>query len=379
LKLQAPLRVLHLNAGNMMGGIESLLLTLATHGGESPETDHQFALCFDDTLGARLRALGDQVFLLPQVRLRHLPSIYQSRRRLRMLLEEFRFDIAITHSPWMQLIFGGVIRQHGIPLVFWMHGPCDGHWLQKLASHVHPDFVICNSQWTRSTLNRLYPQISSTVIYAPVAPSSESFDRAGTRVSLGIAEHDVAILIAARMEAWKGHLDLLRALSEVSTSTAWKLLIAGEPNTAAESAYFHELQREASAPRLAGRVQFLGFRSDVAALFAASDIYCQPNREPEPFGIVFLEAMQAGVPVITSAMGGAREILNAETAMLIAPGDGKELARALGQLIGDPVGRAQLGKAGTARARELCGPARQMRSLSETIQSVVERYRERAR
>jgi glycosyltransferase involved in cell wall biosynthesis len=321
-----------------------------------------------------LRAEKKVVRLLPQVRLRHLPSVWQSRRQLRRLLDEIKFDIVITHSPWVQSIFGGVAREDRLPLVFWMHGPFDGHWLQRLASFTRPDFAICNSRWTQSTLARFYPRLSSEVVYAPVAPASVSLDRNAVRDSLGLAEEEIVILIAARMEAWKGHLDLLRALKPLG-SAHWKLLIAGAPSTSEERAYYELLQHEAAVPELAARVQFLGFRCDIPALLGASDIYCQPNREPEPFGIVFVEAMHAGVPVITSALGGAQEILDTQTGILVTPNDGEGLSRELARLIGDRELRERLGSAGPARARELCDRARQMRMLSETLQAVIECYR----
>jgi len=357
----------------MMGGIESLLLTIAECGNATPELDHQFALTFDDTFAARLRHLGRKVHLLPQVRLRYLPSIRRSRYQLRTLLQESSFDVVIAHSSWIQLIFADVVRRRSVPRVLWMHGPFDGHWLQKLASFQQPDFVICNSQWTRSTLDRCYPRVRGLVIYAPVPARRDKSDLAQVRNSLAIQSDEVVILIAARMESWKGHFVLLDALSDMKSSVPWKLLVAGAPNSARERAYFESLQHRSAAPELRGRVQFLGYRSDVSALLSVTDIYCQPNRKPEPFGVVYVEALHAGVPVVTSAIGGAREILDRGTAIFVEPGDRSSLTRALSQLIDDREERTRLGNAGPPRARVLCDPGQQMQKLSETLQSVVGR------
>lgn len=300
------LRVLHLHAGNMMGGIESMLITLAECGHLCPELQQYFALTFDSAFAAQLRGKGATVHLLPQVRLRYPPSIYQSRRQLRSLLSEFHFDAVISHSTWIQLIFADVVHGCGLPLVLWMHGPFDGHWLQKLASFQAPDFAICNSRWTRSTLERCYPRVPSAVIYCPVS-HCDVMGGKEIRSELGIQTDEVVILIAARMEPWKGHEDLLRALGKIWLSQPWRLLIAGAGNSRAETDYIESLQREATALGIGDRVHFLGHRSDVSALLSDSDIYCQPNRAPEPFGIVFVEALRGGVPVVTSAMGGARD------------------------------------------------------------------------
>jgi glycosyltransferase involved in cell wall biosynthesis len=367
-----PLRVLHLNSGNIMGGVESMLLTLAEYAHLCPELKQSFALTFDDVFAARLRTSGATVHLLPQVRLRQLPSIYQSRRELRALLQASAFDVVVSHSPWIQAIFGDVVRGCGIPLVFWMHNEFNGHWLQRLASFHPPDFTICNSVFTRSTLERIYPRVRSTVLHYPVRALAPSKTREDIRIQLGIEPDEVVILSAARMEAWKGHHNLVRAAAKISTSIPWRVLIAGAANSPANSRYLESLQREAAQSPAADRIQFVGFRSDVPDLMSACDIHCQPNEKPEPFGIVFVEALQAGVPVVTYAMGGPREILDSSTGILVGPGDSNSIADALTTLIENRALRVELGSAGPARAATLCDPAQQMRRLTQTLRTVVE-------
>ena len=70
-----------------------------------------------------------------------------------------------------------------------------------------------------------------------------------------------------------------------------------------------ELKAIADRGGVADRVRFLGQRSDVPRLMAAADVFCQPNAGPEPFGVVFVEALYAGLPVVTSAFGGAVEVV----------------------------------------------------------------------
>ena len=357
----------------MMGGIESLLLTIAGCQNVIPQVRHEFALTFDAQFARQLRERKARVHLLPQARLRHWPSLWQTRAQLRMLLREEHFDVVVSHSVWVQLIFADIVRELQVPVVFWMHGPFDGHWLQKLASFQPPDFAICNSRWTRSTLNRCYPRVPSAVIYAPVRGTNRAESREQTRATMGVRPEEVLILIAARMEPWKGHADLLRALRTVRSSVNWRLFVAGAPNTPSESAYFKSLVEQAASFGIGDRVEFLGYRSDIPALLAAADIYCQPNREPEPFGVVFVEALQAGVPVVTSRLGGAQEILDASTGLLVQAGDLRVLARALTELMEGPSLRRQLGSSGPARAQQLCNPEHQMRMIAETLHSVVER------
>ena len=103
----------------------------------------------------------------------------------------------------------------------------------------------------------------------------------------------------------------------------------------------------------------------------ASDIYCQPNLQPEAFGISFIEAMCARLPVVTSNIGGASEVVDPTTGVLVERGDPSALASALDRLIGDKPERVRLGGNGPCRANELCNPAKQMSRIAEVLESAA--------
>jgi glycosyltransferase involved in cell wall biosynthesis len=115
-------------------------------------------------------------------------------------------------------------------------------------------------------------------------------------------------------------------------------------------------------------VRFLGHRSDIDRLMAAADIYCQPNTEPEPFGVALVEAMWAGRPVVTTDAGGlAHEIAGGDrspTGLVLAAHDEPALVSALRELVLSADLRARLGAEGPATARRLCDPSRQLRELA---------------
>jgi glycosyltransferase involved in cell wall biosynthesis len=188
-----------------------------------------------------------------------------------------------------------------------------------------------------------------------------------------VDEETVVILMASRADRWKGHLNLIEAASQIKTKKDWKIWIAGAPQTRAEETYFDSVRAETQRAGLSHRILFLGHRNDVAAVMQAADIFCQPNNEPEPFGIVFVEALQAGVPVVTYRMGGPQEILDANSGILVEPGDVNGLADALLNLIEDGPQRRRLGLTGPARANELCDPQRQIRRLYDALVPVCVR------
>src|SRR5262249_38183426 len=147
------------------------------------------------------------------------------------------------------------------------------------------------------------------------------------------------------------------------------------PQSADEEAYFARLQVSAKELGIADRVRFLGQRADIPKLMAAADIFSQPNQGAEPFGIVFIEALWAEKPVVTSAVGGALEIVDESCGVLVPVGDKPALVQALGGLIESQERRDRLGAAGPARALALCDPTAQIAKLAELAQPEITRRR----
>lgn len=363
------MRVLHVHSGNLYGGVETLLLTLRRERASCPQMEPQFALCFGGRLGEELRAEGATVHGLGEVRARSPLGVRRARRSLARLLRQEPFDLAVCHSSWSQAIFGPVVRASGVPLVLWMHGAWGGaHWLERWARRTPPDLVVCNSRFTAESAQRLYPRARAEVVYCPVPfgataarPSTE--ERAAVRAELGTPAAATVIVQVGRMEPLKGHAVHLEALAALRDVEGWVCWQVGGAQRPAEARYVEGLKRLAARLGIAGRVRFAGERADVAAVLGAADIYCQPNVHPEAFGLTFVEALRAGLPVVTTPIGGAREIVDDSCGLLVPPGDARALASSLRSLIDGPGLRARLGANGPRRARKLCDPATQLQRL----------------
>jgi glycosyltransferase involved in cell wall biosynthesis len=367
------MRVLHVSAGNLYGGLETVLVTLARCRAPSPELECEFALCFGGRAEDELRAAGAPVHRLGEVRVRWPLSMLRARRALRRLIAQRGFDTVICHSPWTQAIFGPVVRRTGAASIFWLHDVATGrHWLERWAARVVPDGAICDSRFTAATLPLIYsqvPQVPCEVVYYPVAPASGAShaDRAAVRAELGAAPEAVVVIQVSRMEEWKGHRLHLNALARLAGVPEWTCWIVGGAQRPHEARYLETLRAQAAALEIGPRVNFLGQRGDVARLLAAADIHCQPNTGPEPFGITFIEALYAGLPVVTTSIGGALEIVDGSCGIPIEPDDPAALTTALRRLIEDRELRACLGAAGPARATALCEPRAQMRALARAL------------
>jgi glycosyltransferase involved in cell wall biosynthesis len=365
--------VLHVHSGNMLGGIETFLRLLVRLGGHAPEMTTHFAICFEGQLTSELRQAGATVHILGPVRARSPLRVIEARNTLANVVATGRYDVVVSHSAWAHAMFAPAVRRHGARLVLYIHDvPNPRAWLDRWAGLTPPDVVMCNSPFMRSSGQWWFPKTPRKMIRYPVPIDGRMSPatRATVRASVGAGEDEVVILLASRMEAWKGHGLLLDALGRLRANRRWVCWIAGGAQRPHEARHEKELRAAAQRWGIGDRVRFLGYRNDVRSLMQAADIHCQPNLEPEPFGLVFAEAMSSGLPIVTTAMGGAIDSVTPACGVLVSP-DAPAVAAALARLIDDDVARAVLAKAAPARARELWDVETRMRELSREFAAIA--------
>ncbi len=364
-------RVLHLYAGNMYGGIERLLDTLARLRYLAPDMEPEFGLCFRGRMWDELAAAGVPLHDLGAVRISRPWTVLRARRNLKAVLKQRQYDAVVCHACWPHVVFAPVVRNAGVRLVNWVHDVLKGeHWIDRWARRTPPDAVIVNSHFSAESVSKVFPNVPNEVVYIPVecnTVADRSTNRASVRAELNTPDGAVVILLASRLERWKGAAVLVEALGKLASIPGWIAWLAGGPQRPSEQLFFQELQHRAKELGVADRVRFLGQRSDVTNLMASADVYCQPNTGPEPFGVAFIEALAAGLPVVTSDIGGGRETINATCGILTKPNDAESIAKALETLIVNPSERQRLGTAGPSRALSLCDPVRQLPAISRVI------------
>lgn len=368
------LRVLHINPGNLYGGVETFLVTLARCRDLCPEMVPEFALCVSGRLEEELRQAGVAVYLLGAARLSRPWTVLRARATLRRLLSCYdRYDVIVCHQPWTQALFGGVIHKFGIPYVAYFHGPNGGAWPERLSRRHRPQLVIAPSRFTLNTVQPLFPDVSGEVVYYPLpvqvtaASDLAAEHRIAIRTQLRARPEDTVILQASRIEPWKGPDLVLRALSKLRDLPNWRFWLAGGAQRNYERSYYNELKRLAVELAIEDRVEFLGQRTDVPVLMRAADLYCQGNRGPEAFGLSFLEANYCGLPVVTSDLGAASEWFDPSSGILVAPENVDDLAKALRILLADAGRRKAMGACAKDRAMELCNTAKQLHRLSQLL------------
>jgi len=251
-------------------------------------------------------------------------------------------------------------RLAGVPAVSTVHGTHPFYrrppWRTAAAIAGHlARRTIAISHHVADTLTEagVVPQARVRVIHYGIdpAPWQETLARHHeARRRFGLDGADVAVGVASRLIAHKGHAELLRAMAiAAGQASPLRLLVAGHGPLRAD------LERLARDLGISERVRFLGFIDDVAAFMAACDIVAFPTQPAlgEGFGLAALEAMAAGRPVVATRVASLPEVVaDGETGLLVPPGDPPALAEALVRLATDDGLRARLGAVAARRAAE---------------------------
>jgi glycosyltransferase involved in cell wall biosynthesis len=161
-----------------------------------------------------------------------------------------------------------------------------------------------------------------------------------TRALLGVEPDTLLVTLVGNVRRWKGHhvaIEALRLLSPAERRGV-RLLLAGA-TADCDARYEQELRGTVTAEGLEAQVSFLGHRDDVPDLMAASDVVLHASVEPEPFGLVVVEAMALGRCVLASELGGPSEILKDRAGATFSPSRPAELAAILSALMKDPARR----------------------------------------
>ena len=387
------MRILYLNPCGQMGGAEtSLRELLASIRAAAPEWELLLALGEDGPLSSRARELGVRVIVMPfPPALAQLGDAKRSRlatcwsllkaagatalyaRRLAAIIRSTEPDIVHTNGFKMHLL-GAWICSRKTRLVWHIHDyvstrPLMSRLLRRHAGRCAT--AIVNSESVAADLKTLTPDLKITTIYNAVdlerfAPTGGEVDLDAIAGLSGAAAGTVRVGLVGTFARWKGHEIFLRALSTLSPDAPIRGYVIGGPiyQTDGSQWSLQELRQEAARLGLGGRVGFTGFLDDTAAAMRSLDIVVHASTQAEPFGMVIIEGMACGRPVIASQCGGAAEIFeDGKEAVGHPPGDAGALAAQILRLASDKSLRVSLGQAGRAKVERLFNGRRLSREV----------------
>ncbi len=219
--------------------------------------------------------------------------------------------------------------------------------------------VIAVSEAVRLSLltQKIFPpekihHIPNGIDVARFEQTAQGFDREAFRAGLGAGRARFLVGITGELREHKGQEDFVRAARLVAENFADVHFVICGDDASPRKEYRAHLENLARELGLEGRVHFTGWLETVAPLLHSLDVFVSSSRV-EPFGLVMVEAMACRLPVVATATGGAREIVEDKvTGRLVPVQDVRELARAVSELLVDEKMRRRMGESGHARAHE---------------------------
>ena len=277
-------------------------------------------------------------------------------------IRKCRPDVIYTAQQRHDVRFGRLFsRLYGIPHLIHIHYPLMPALGKDVVRAIYETpYLIAVSEFIRrdAIANGIDPRHIRTV-HNPTPFEPEAVQKpAGTpslRAQFNLPANAPLVVAAGRLDPSKGHRALFAAFARVHAQVPEaRLLVCGA--STGRDGYEQELHNQAKA--LGDYIQFAGYRRDLPNILAAADLFCLPT-EREAFGLVFLEAMSAGLPVVAVDSGGVPEIVQqGETGFLVAPGDIDGLAARMITLLTDPEMAHRFGAAGQRHARTEFAPGK---------------------
>jgi len=273
------------------------------------------------------------------------------------ILAKEELDILHLHEPFAPMVCLSALLKsnyinvgtfhacHTKPRTYWLGKLIFRRWLSKLHGKIavsKPALEYVNRHLPGDY--RIIPNGIDTEHFHVDGPARNEF-----------ADGNINILFVGRLERRKGLGYLLNACTEVKRSFPnFRLIIVG-PGTVLRPWY----EKSVEDMGLTDNVVFTGFvpSAELPSYYRSADIFCAPATGGESFGIVLLEAMACGKPVVaTNILGYASVLAHGEEGLLVPPKNEKSLARALLSLLYDKSLRLQMGNKGKTKAEKYSWP-----------------------
>ena len=313
-------------------------------------------ICLGNPVGshleARVQQLGVPLYFLGKGDTMSLAVL----RKLDALFRQYRPVVVHTHLLALNYAYPLMLRYRTPARVHTVHnlapremGVRVSAWVRQMAFRYRVGGVIpvAIAEEVRASIQQLYgypdpPLIPNGVPTDEYAPDPHT--RAQWRQAHGIEPHATVLTHVGRFAPPKNHALLIEAFAQVRSDAPLYLLLVGGGEL--ENA----VREQVAALGLQGRVRFLGIRADVADILRASDVFVLSSRwEGNPLSV--MEAMAAGLPVVSTGVGGVPELVReGETGLLVPSEDAGALAQAMQALVDDPVRRQAMGAAARRHA-----------------------------
>jgi glycosyltransferase involved in cell wall biosynthesis len=331
---------------------------LPTMRGARARGHEVIGVCADGALLDEVRADGFRVEPVPFQRSISPASNLRAFRALVRLMRAEKPDLVHAHMPISGFLGRAAARIAGVPRVaYTCHGFLHnqpgsplrrgaGLAMELLGARFTDVFTTVSTS-DAADARRLHIWRDPVVVgngRDPAIFCPDPAARARIRAELGVPDDAVVVVAVSRLVGDKGYAELAAAMRDVSDAMLW---VVGER---LETDRGEDIAAMLDAAGLGSRLRRLGYRRDVNAVLAASDIFALPSyHEALPMSVI--EAMLTGLPVVASDINGPREqVVQGRTGLLVPAREAAPLAVALARLVSDKALRAAMGAAGRTRA-----------------------------
>ena len=336
----AELALMHLMQQGRGVGIEWLLIFLK-HG----------------PMVEQVARLGIAVHVIDAFRLREPHRFIGAVLKIARLARREKVQMIFGWMGIAHLYGATAARLAGVPTAWYQHGiPLDKHWIDRMATLLPAVGILTCSQAVADAQAQLSPRRPLRVIYPGV--ELERFDPGllpspqESKRRLGLPTEGPIIGIVGRLQRWKGMHVLIEAIPEILRTHPEAHCVVVGGDHAQEPEYPALLRERICTLGLEDKVTLAGFQNNIPEWMQAMDVIVHAS-DHEPFGIVVIEAMALGKPVVAGNAAGPTEIITDGVDGLLSPyGDSPALAQAVLRYLGDPEFARRIGAAARVRAQE---------------------------
>jgi glycosyltransferase involved in cell wall biosynthesis len=315
---------------------------------------------------------------VPAGRLRQPHRYAGAIRRLVEVVRRAEDPVVVSNMTKSHLYAGVAAWWCRARAVLWQHMVPDRSAMELVTGAIRSDAIVCSTEAAATAQRSITPRRPIHVI--PPGTDVDGVLRfAGTgpevRARHGLGT-DVLVGIVGRLQPWKGQELFLESAAEVAQRFPHVgFVVVGGAILGWEGDYEDRLRRRVADLGIAERVTFVGHQDPVHPWYDALDVVVNASRN-EPYGLVLVEAMALGTPVVAPADPGPSAIVEDGRSGLLVDGGASAMAAAICRLVADRHLRSAIGERAAHRARELSS-ARTAARFVELFDDV--RGRQRAR
>lgn len=234
----------------------------------------------------------------------------------------------------------------------------------SLVMNTFSDIIIANSKATGDSLHVNSNKIR--VVYNAIDDVEEKTEIKKDN------DRNIIIGMAGRINRWKGQKLFVDAAEIVLRKYPDTVFYIAGDSYKGEEIIKEDLKNYISQKKIDGSIKMLGQVDDMNAFYDKIDIFVLPSIKPEPFGLVVIEAMRAGIPVIATNHGGPVEIIDdGKDGFLVESNDKQELAKRMIMLVSDISLREKMGNRGKQKQQELFSIRTMMNNLEKVYEECI--------